>query len=252
MTEDDAKLCRATRRAMAKLKEGGMGLRIARTLTCTCGAQFSTTAANKVRCTNCQSARKKMLDSAWYKKNRADVLQKNLERRAAEKARREKAGEAREPYPGREVPCLGGCGATVFTRNRNGQVYCPVCQQEMRKKRNARYKASDKGKAQQAAANLRNSMNEELLARKRERDRQRYREKREEILARAREARRARGIEPRPPKQPAPPRQDRPKPAVAAAARKPAKVVAPVQKRLPTEEEKLAMLRAALKRYHGN
>ncbi|WP_458400055.1 hypothetical protein [Mailhella sp.] len=219
-----------------------MALRIARTLTCTCGAEFSTTAANKVLCTNCQSARKKLLDSTRYQQHKAELLQQRRERRVKEKARREQAGETRKPYPGREVPCLGGCGAMVFTRNRNGQVCCPACQQELRKKRNARYRASDKGKAAAQVANLRNRQNEELQARKRERDRLRYREKREEILARAAAARRAKGI---------PPREIRPKPDVAAAAKTPAKVVAPVQKRLPTEEEKLAMLRAAMKRYYG-
>ena len=116
-----------------------------------------------------------------------------------------------------------------------------------------RYETGSDFKAWQAAANVKKSLDPEQLARKRERDRKRYQEKREDILAKKKAARLARGIEPRPKRAPkVKPLEAKPR---AVRAIKP-KAKAPVQeaptRRLPTEEEKLLMLRAALKRYHGN
>lgn len=223
-----------------------MALKIARTVTCTCGEVFETKCANRNLCVPCQAARKRMLDSAWYRDHKAHLLQMRRERRAEGRAVRES-----KPYPAREVPCYGGCGAMVLSTNKNGMKCCPACAKRKRAEANYKYRHSEKGKAWQAAANVKKSLDPELLARKREIDRKRYQEKREEILAKKKAARLARGIEPRPKRAP----KVKPleaKPRVVRAIKLKAK--APVQeapaRRLPTEEEKLLMLRAALKRYH--
>ncbi len=225
-----------------------MALKIARTVTCTCGVVFETKCANRKLCVPCQTARKKMLDSAWYRDHKAHLLELRRMRTAENKAKRES-----KPYPAREVPCYGGCGTMVLSTNKNGMKCCPACAKRKRAEANYKYRHSEKGKAWQAAANVKKSLDPEAMERKRERDRQRYHEHREERLAKAKAARLARGIEPRP-KRPPKVKPLEAKPRVVQAIKPKAKAVvqeAPAR-RLPTEEEKLLMLRAALKRYHGN
>jgi hypothetical protein len=225
-----------------------MALKIARTVTCTCGVVFETKCANRKLCVPCQTARKKMLDSAWYRDHKAHLLQMRRLRTAENKAKRES-----KPYPAREVPCYGGCGAMVLSTNKNGMKCCPACATRKRAEANYKYRHSDKGKAWQAAANVKKSLDPELQARKRERDRQRYREKREEILAKKKAERLARGIEPRPKRPPkVKPLEAKPRAVKAITLKAKAVVQEAPARRLPTEEEKLLMLRAALKRYHGN
>lgn len=225
-----------------------MALKIARTVTCTCGVVFETKCANRKLCVPCQAARKRMLDSAWYRDHKAHLLQMRRERRAEGRAVRES-----KPYPAREVPCYGGCGAMVVSTNRNGMKCCPDCAKRKRAEANYKYRHSEKGKVWQAAANLKKSQDPELKARKSEKSRQRYLEKREEILAKKKAARLAQGIEPRP-KRPPKVKPLEAKPRVVRAIKPKAKAVVQeaTARRLPTEEEKLLMLRAALKRYHGN
>lgn len=225
-----------------------MALKIARTVTCTCGVVFKTKCANRKLCVPCQTARKKMLDSAWYRDHKAHLLQMRRERRAEGRAVRES-----KPYPAREVPCYGGCGTMVLSTNKNGMKSCPACAKRKRAEANYKYRHSEKGKAWQASANVKKSLDPEQLARKRERDRKRYQEKREEILAKAKAARLARGIEPRPKRPPkVKPLEAKPRAVKAITLKAKAPVQEAPARRLPTEEEKLLMLRAALRRYHEN
>lgn len=229
-----------------------MAFTIARTLTCACGKVFTSKGPRTVRCEACQHERNREKKRAWDREHMAQKGEYRAKKRM-EKLTEPVKPKERKPIEAKLLPCMGGCGTMILTRNRNGRILCPACRKVRVSESNARYKSSEKYRAWQEADNLKKSMDPELLARKRERDRLRYQKNRAEILAKATEARRAEGILPR---------KFRPKPATKPVkAEKPrgqkaikptVKAVAQVmEKRLPTEQEKLAMLRAALKRYHG-
>lgn len=226
-----------------------------RTLTCACGKEFTTFGPRSVRCEACQHARNLEKRRAWDREHAEEKNKYAAERRAIKRLelRAGRPPRERKPREAKEVPCMGGCGTMVLTTNSNGRVMCPACRKESKRQSNARYKASDKGKAAQAAANMRASMDEERKQRNREADHRRYLENREERLAKATAARRARGIEPRPKRPPkVKPLEAKPRVVKAITLKAKAVVQEAPARRLPTEEEKLLMFRAAMKRYYGD
>lgn len=155
-------------------------------------------------------------------------------------------------------PCDNGCGAMVTAASRKGRTFCQKCREENRRASKARYRHSEKGKAQQAAANQRFSLDEEAKARKAERAKERREERQQLLQGPPRPPGRKPKAKPQDVEKPAVarPKAERPKvearPKVEKAARPKVAKVQEAPARLPTEAEKLLMLRAAMKRYYGN
>lgn len=200
-------------------------------------------------------AKKSEYGRRYYQKHREAVL---------ERAKNHVHGEVAVPLLALEGgliqrPCDNGCGAMVTATSRKGRTFCQKCREENRRASKERYRHSEKGKAQQAAANQRFTLNEEAKARKAERAKERREER--QLLLQGPPKRPGRKPQPKPLELETPavarPKVERPKaearPKVEKAARpKVAKVPEAPARRLPTEEEKLLMLRAAMKRYYGN
>ena len=255
--------------------------------TCPCGREYESRSHNSVYCPECRRARHNARCVAYEKTEAGQATRKKcnanynarlperlaamtpeereawLERRRESKrryyARHREAllqkmrdrirSECRVPLLALEGglvqrPCDNGCGTLITAKGFKGRVFCEKCREETRRAHKERYRHSEKGKAQQKAANLRFSQNEEAKARKAERTRLRRQEHRLALM----------GPPKKPGRKPKPDETLMPKPVKAKPAKAPrvAKVQAPVERILPTEEEKLLMLRAALKRYHGN
>lgn len=198
-------------------------------------------------------ARRSEHNRTYYQRNREAVL---------ERVKNHVHGEVAVPLLALEGgliqrPCDNGCGAMVTRASRKGRTFCQKCREEHRRASKERYRHSEKGKAQQAAANQRFSMDEEAKARKAERAKERREERQQALQGPPRRPGRKPQpkveLEPKPlAAKPLKPVKEKPTPVPKPPKAKPVKVQEPVARRLPTEEEKLLMLRAALKRYHGN
>lgn len=258
------------------------------TKTCPCGREYESRSHNSVYCPECRRARhnarcaaydkteagkatRKKANAKWYAKmvngtpeelEAYQAKRREYRRRYYEKHREECIARAMARIQGEvaiprlalegglvQRPCDNGCGTLITAKGLKGRVFCEKCREETRRAHKERYRHSEKGKAQVKAANLRFSQNEEAKARKAERTRLRRQEYRLAFMGPPKPT----GRKPKP-KEELVPKPPVVKPVKAKPAKAPsvAKVQAPAERRLPTEAEKLLMLRAALKRYYGN
>ena len=259
--------------------------------TCPCGSEYETRAYNSVYCPECRRARhnarisvyqkteagkatRKKANAKFYAKKLAappeeleayQAKRREYRRRYYEKHREECIARARARIQGEvaiprlalegglvQRPCDNGCGTLITAKGLKGRVFCEKCREETRRAHKERYRKSEKGQAQQKAANLRFSLNEEAKARKAERTRIRRQEHRLAFMGPPKKPGRKPKVELEPKVAVVKPVKEKPAPVPKPPKAKPVKVQAQVERRLPTEEEKLLMLRAALKRYHGN
>lgn len=219
------------------------------TLTCECGAEFVTRSCTRKLCDACIRKHKQEYQRQYAPEWRKNNKDKRADYQRDYRARTSPPLDKDAAYPERELPCMGGCGRMVLSRSRNGRVFCPECRQKAKADNLARYIAEHGCTPQAAWAKAHPESG-------REKSKNYYERHKEEIKAR-REARKTprqklvvvklkREIPPPMPKaaKPASKAKVPQKPKVAAT-----KTQAPT---LPTEAEKLAMLRAALRKYHGD
>lgn len=227
------------------------------TLTCECGAEFVTRCCTRKLCDDC--VRKHKLEyqrqyvAEWWKRNKGKKAEYQRDYRAKRTPHKNKEGA----YPAKEFPCIGGCGRMVLTRSRNGHAYCPECREKAKAANLAKFVAEHGCTPQAAWAREHREAGREASRRYYERNKERLKAERDAKKKPPREkmavVKLEREIQPPMPKAAktasapkATPKPKAPPKAKAVAATKPQ---AP---KLPTEAQKLAMLRAAMRKYYGD
>lgn len=214
---------------------------------CGCGTEIETTSANRKYCPECRKQARRERYRAWYQTPQGKEYHKAWQSKNPDKLEEYKAKwklkqtppskkSYDELYPLRTVTCALGCGAMIETRSRSDKVFCPACRQKHKLAEAARYRASEHG--QEVIKRYRQSeagreVAQRSYAKSKERHARWYEAHKEEVKARRRE------------------RYQELKAAGLITPRATARYTGEEQ-HLPTEKEKLAMLRAAMKRFYGD
>ena len=207
-------------------------------LVCACGAEFETRCSTRFRCRAC--IRRAKIE---HNRERIKIWREAHPEKQAQynRAYREKHKvvllSKEDAYPVKVVPCANGCGAMVETRCRNGNVYCEACRIKSRAEKLAAFIEANgttpQGKWQKANP-------EKMRATSK-----RYYETHKEEIRLKRLARL--GLPISPPKTPRVAEVVKPEPKPIIAKAKPKAET----QRLPSEADKLAMFRAAMRKYYG-